>query len=113
MRVTVIKGEFSGQFVDYLASLNADSVCVSIDGNFAILPLSWIEASQTCHRFKSPTKSMRLPAHLEGRLRAAAIAWEQEESTPVTEQKTASKPVRKRTVRTKKKSRVTKSKQAI
>jgi hypothetical protein len=76
MLVTVIKGEFAGQSAEYRGAIDASGVCLSIGDIFAILPIDWIEVPPSCHKFKTPTKTMRLPTHLEGRLRAAALVWE-------------------------------------
>ncbi|BAS55327.1 hypothetical protein NIES2135_53900 [Leptolyngbya boryana NIES-2135] len=76
MSVTVIKGEFAGQTAEYLGAHESGGVCISVDDVFAILPIDWVEVPAACHKFKTPTKTMRLPIHLEGRLRAAALVWE-------------------------------------
>jgi hypothetical protein len=57
------------------------------------LPAHWLEFPKACHTFTSPTKTIRLPAHLEGQLRAVAKVLEMQIPAAVTDEKIASKAV--------------------
>lgn len=110
MFVTVKNGDFSGQSAKYLGAWNGDSACLSINGEFAVLPVAWLELPPACNSFKSPTKSMRLPAHLEGRLRAYALHLEGQVSTAVTANQEEPKPSVKRVSGNRQKTGVTRKK---
>ncbi|WP_348254078.1 hypothetical protein [Leptolyngbya sp. AS-A5] len=108
--MTINNGDFSGQSAAYLGAWNSDSACLSINGEFAALPISWLELPQSCNSFKSPTKSMRLLAHLEGQLRAYALHLEGQILIAVTANQEKPKPIRKSVSRVGRKTGVTRKK---
>jgi hypothetical protein len=110
MLVKICNGHFSGQSAEYLGPWDADNANLNIDGKPAVLPIGWLELPPRCHSFKSPTKSMRFPTHLEGQLRAYAAHLEQQFPVGVTVQESGAKKSGESVSRVRKKRSVTKRK---
>lgn len=112
MLVTITNGYFTNKSAHFIGAFDAHHASVVVDGNHAILPAHWLEFPKACHTFNSPTKTIRLPAHLEGQLRAIAKVLEQQIPAAVTEEKTASKAVQEGGLKDYKRKPVTRVKKA-
>lgn len=110
MQIRICHGHFSGQSAQYLSLHNADSANLLIDGQFAILPISWLSMPPRCHSFRTPTKSMRFPERLEDRLRAYAAILEQQDLQVVTAQENNSNAEGQRVLEVRQKTSVTSAK---